>query len=183
MNSMVPWFHGEPPTIDRYWGHELRMLVSAGRHPSVIQHHGAFRGAEQGAALFEPSPMDPWNDGYFLGKTCKKWKFWFILDLNVKQFSIVMLDYQRASRVNVIIRSEELAPLSFRCFQLQVEGHGVSSWSSTQRGICGIFAQSLGNKFLRGRALWRCGIPSGNQTWQWNIYYLWVIFLLKAPFF
>lgn len=28
--------------------HELRMLVSAGRHPSVIQHHGAFRGAEQG---------------------------------------------------------------------------------------------------------------------------------------
>ena len=28
------------------------MLVSAGRHPSVIQHHGAFRGAEQGVSVF-----------------------------------------------------------------------------------------------------------------------------------
>ena len=29
-------------------GHELRMLVSAGHHPSIIRQHGAFRGTDQG---------------------------------------------------------------------------------------------------------------------------------------
>ena len=60
------------------------------------------------------------------------------------------------------------------------------SWPSEHRAMAlnDDRGQRFGSRWwvFTGLSMSLTGLPSGNQTWQWKIHYLWVIFLLKLPF-